>query len=68
VKPGDAVGFREPARARDHGLAEGARGRIVEIMALAGEGERAVIAFADGRVVAGIPVEDLAADDAPRGG
>lgn len=59
LKPGDAVAFREAAGAQAHGIDGGARGRIVEIMALAGEGERAVVEFGEGLVVAGIPLEEL---------
>lgn len=62
LEPGDAVGFREPALASGYELPEGAVGRIVEIMAPAGEVARAVVAFADGRVVAGISVDDLVAE------
>lgn len=59
LKPGDAVGFREPALAGPHGVDGGSIGRIVEIMAPAGEAGRAVVEFADGHVVSGIPMDDL---------
>lgn len=59
MKPGDRVAFRDPVQAREHDLAEGAVGRVVEVMALVGEGEHAVVDFAEGRVVAGIDVGDL---------